>query len=330
MLKSVFDSPLVRSSSAVFVWHGRCVDGNALAAAILCVLYQLTDCTQETAKSNAPPPRCRTLLRTFVSLAQRCPGPVCFPVRVSVCVCVCVCVCVHTQGELTDEGGWSAVETLLLLEALELFGERWDKIAEHVGTKTQVCAQPTFQTTFHLLWCTRCGTLRFCPRADVQHPACGCPACPAWAMSDWASTFCQVPNDPMAGVWRACLDWPVTCGCAPRTHKAPCCLSSVWYVLHVCVSVFTQVQCLLHFLSMPIEDLALDDLERGWSQDGSLSAGGGTSVSGAVREYQPPGTTAVGPYVTRAADGTEIQTGERHMKSLFCRSLDVVSHVSAC
>lgn len=37
-----------------------------------------------------------------------------------------------------DESGWSGVENLLLLEALELFGDNWAQVAEHVGTKSQV------------------------------------------------------------------------------------------------------------------------------------------------------------------------------------------------
>lgn len=34
-------------------------------------------------------------------------------------------------------GSWTDQETLLLLEALELFGENWSEIAEHVATKTK-------------------------------------------------------------------------------------------------------------------------------------------------------------------------------------------------
>ena len=34
-------------------------------------------------------------------------------------------------------GSWTDQETLLLLEALELFGENWNEIAEHVATKTK-------------------------------------------------------------------------------------------------------------------------------------------------------------------------------------------------
>ncbi|GAX86503.1 hypothetical protein CEUSTIGMA_g13911.t1 [Chlamydomonas eustigma] len=37
-----------------------------------------------------------------------------------------------------DEGGWSSQETFLLLNALEMFGDNWAEVAEHVGTKTQV------------------------------------------------------------------------------------------------------------------------------------------------------------------------------------------------
>lgn len=32
---------------------------------------------------------------------------------------------------------WTAEETLLLLEAAERFGENWDRVAHHVGTKTK-------------------------------------------------------------------------------------------------------------------------------------------------------------------------------------------------
>lgn len=41
------------------------------------------------------------------------------------------------QGEGVDEGGWCASESLLLLEALELYGDAWSRVAAHVGTKTQ-------------------------------------------------------------------------------------------------------------------------------------------------------------------------------------------------
>ena len=34
-------------------------------------------------------------------------------------------------------GNWTDQETLLLLEALELYGENWNEIAEHVATKTK-------------------------------------------------------------------------------------------------------------------------------------------------------------------------------------------------
>jgi hypothetical protein len=33
---------------------------------------------------------------------------------------------------------WSDQETLLLLEGLELYGDNWAEIAEHVGTRSQV------------------------------------------------------------------------------------------------------------------------------------------------------------------------------------------------
>jgi hypothetical protein len=39
-----------------------------------------------------------------------------------------------TLEDLRDE--WSDQETLLLLEGLEMFGDSWNDIAEHVGSKT--------------------------------------------------------------------------------------------------------------------------------------------------------------------------------------------------
>lgn len=39
-----------------------------------------------------------------------------------------------TLEELRDE--WSDQETLLLLEGLEMFGDNWNEIADHVGSKT--------------------------------------------------------------------------------------------------------------------------------------------------------------------------------------------------
>ena len=36
--------------------------------------------------------------------------------------------------------GWSDQELLLLLEGVELYGDNWADIAEHVGTKSQVIA----------------------------------------------------------------------------------------------------------------------------------------------------------------------------------------------
>jgi SWI/SNF related-matrix-associated actin-dependent regulator of chromatin subfamily C len=36
------------------------------------------------------------------------------------------------------QSGWSDQETLLLLEAIEMYGENWDKVAEYVGTKTKL------------------------------------------------------------------------------------------------------------------------------------------------------------------------------------------------
>ncbi|KAF3775555.1 SWI/SNF complex subunit [Nymphaea thermarum] len=42
-----------------------------------------------------------------------------------------------TEMSGTSSGSWSDQETLLLLEALELYGENWNEIAEHVATKTK-------------------------------------------------------------------------------------------------------------------------------------------------------------------------------------------------
>lgn len=39
--------------------------------------------------------------------------------------------------DANNSGGWSDQETLLLLEALEMFGDNFSEIAEHVGTKTK-------------------------------------------------------------------------------------------------------------------------------------------------------------------------------------------------
>ncbi|PKA59837.1 SWI/SNF complex subunit SWI3D [Apostasia shenzhenica] len=41
------------------------------------------------------------------------------------------------EGPGVSGGSWTDQETLLLLEALELFGENWNEIAEHVATKTK-------------------------------------------------------------------------------------------------------------------------------------------------------------------------------------------------
>ncbi|CAN6482096.1 unnamed protein product [Victoria cruziana] len=42
-----------------------------------------------------------------------------------------------TEMSGTSSGSWSDQEILLLLEALELYGENWNEIAEHVATKTK-------------------------------------------------------------------------------------------------------------------------------------------------------------------------------------------------
>lgn len=42
-----------------------------------------------------------------------------------------------TTASNANGGGWSDQETLLLLEALELYGDNWNEIAEHVATKSK-------------------------------------------------------------------------------------------------------------------------------------------------------------------------------------------------
>jgi SWI/SNF related-matrix-associated actin-dependent regulator of chromatin subfamily C len=42
-----------------------------------------------------------------------------------------------TEVANENGGGWTDQETLLLLEALELYGENWTEIAEHVATKSK-------------------------------------------------------------------------------------------------------------------------------------------------------------------------------------------------
>lgn len=52
-------------------------------------------------------------------------------------------LCHGCNFELQDKGfinrsrEWSDQETLLLLEALELYKDDWNKVCEHVGTRTQ-------------------------------------------------------------------------------------------------------------------------------------------------------------------------------------------------
>lgn len=42
-----------------------------------------------------------------------------------------------TERAGVNGGSWTDQETLLLLEALELYGDNWNEIAEHVATKTK-------------------------------------------------------------------------------------------------------------------------------------------------------------------------------------------------
>ncbi|KAG2493874.1 hypothetical protein HYH03_007812 [Edaphochlamys debaryana] len=44
----------------------------------------------------------------------------------------------NPHGTPGPEGAWSQQETLLLLEGLEMYGDNWAEVAEHVGTKSQV------------------------------------------------------------------------------------------------------------------------------------------------------------------------------------------------
>jgi hypothetical protein len=43
-----------------------------------------------------------------------------------------------TQANAPDEDKWTPSETLLLLEGIELYGEEWTAVAEHVGDKMPV------------------------------------------------------------------------------------------------------------------------------------------------------------------------------------------------
>ncbi|VDO53256.1 unnamed protein product, partial [Schistosoma margrebowiei] len=43
----------------------------------------------------------------------------------------------NTNNDGATQSGWSDQETLLLLEALELYRDDWNKVAEHVGSRTQ-------------------------------------------------------------------------------------------------------------------------------------------------------------------------------------------------
>lgn len=40
--------------------------------------------------------------------------------------------------QAAEESVWSEMDTLLLLEGLELFGDNWGDISDHVGNKSQV------------------------------------------------------------------------------------------------------------------------------------------------------------------------------------------------
>jgi SWI/SNF related-matrix-associated actin-dependent regulator of chromatin subfamily C len=45
---------------------------------------------------------------------------------------------IDSKVSKSKHSGWSDQEQLLLLEAIELFGENFDKVAEHVGTKNKL------------------------------------------------------------------------------------------------------------------------------------------------------------------------------------------------
>ena len=55
---------------------------------------------------------------------------------------------------------WSDQETLLLLEGMEMYGENWAEIAEHVGTRSQVPNQTSLMC--NATWTGHNKTLR-CP-----------------------------------------------------------------------------------------------------------------------------------------------------------------------
>ena len=58
-------------------------------------------------------------------------------------------------------GDWSDQETLLLLEGLELYGDNWAEIAEHVGTRSQVRYRTEGQAKQHVSWGEPCLMSRF-------------------------------------------------------------------------------------------------------------------------------------------------------------------------
>ncbi|GAB4819040.1 hypothetical protein N2152v2_006086 [Parachlorella kessleri] len=69
-----------------------------------------------------------------------------------------------------DPSGWTDQETLLLLEGLELYGENWAQIAEHVGTKTQMqCIMHFLQMPIEEQFLGDLGATR--GRAGVTEPA---------------------------------------------------------------------------------------------------------------------------------------------------------------
>eukprot|EP00803_Ostreobium_quekettii_P007065 evm.model.scf_1407.2 EVM.evm.TU.scf_1407.2 scf_1407:7799-21268(+) len=45
---------------------------------------------------------------------------------------------IEQDNEEVDAAGWTQQETLLLLEGIELYGDNWSEVAEHIGSKSQL------------------------------------------------------------------------------------------------------------------------------------------------------------------------------------------------
>ena len=50
---------------------------------------------------------------------------------------ICMAVILKDKGAATRTRDWTDQETLLLLEALEMYKDDWNKVSEHVGSRTQ-------------------------------------------------------------------------------------------------------------------------------------------------------------------------------------------------